>query len=515
MTTEIATVFTILGVSVIFLVTEWIPMEVTALLVLGVVALTGLVTPNDALAGFSNPAVVTVWAVFILSGGLTRTGVANLIGRVVLRLAGRSETLLVVVVMISAGAMSAIMNNVAVAALMMPVVMDIARSTGKPASRLLLPLAYGSLLGGLTTQIGTPPNILVSEALRENGLKPFTLFDFTPVGLAVFAAGVTFTALFGRHLLPTRNLQHDPQDKDAQPLKEQYRLRERLLRLGIPPHSILVGKTIAASRIGTILGVNVVGIRRQDRVLAAPGPSETLRAEDKLIVESGIGGIGKLRDALHSLGQLQIEPQTILLDNLLTTSAPLAEITVAHQAEFAGGSLRQVNFRKRFGANVLAVRQGAEIQRTGQLWAPGTRAGFSGVDRSGPGASPSVQSQDFDTHHGRRPLAGDDGLDTDLPFGGHRCGGHGSGPLPDHGGGLSRHRVEGHFSDRGHDAPGRGLGQHRRRPLPGHRGGRCRRRFRSDGGHGRPDDSDLHGHLRHTDGRAGGIDGPHHFEHGC
>jgi di/tricarboxylate transporter len=364
MTTEIAVVFTILGISVVFLVTEWIPMEVTALLVLGAVALAGLVAPNEALAGFSNPAVVTVWAVFILSGGLTRTGVANLIGSLVLRLAGRSETLLVVVIMTCAGVMSAIMNNVAVAALMMPVVMDIARSTGKPASRLLLPLAYGSLLGGLTTQIGTPPNILVSEALRENGLEPFRLFDFTPVGLTVFAAGVAFTALFGRYLLPARNLQHDPQDKDAQPLKEQYRLQERMLRLGIPPHSTLVGKTIAASRIGTILGANVVGIRRQGRILAAPESSETLRAEDKLIVESGIGGIGRLREALHSLGQLRIEPQASLLDDLLTTSAPLAEIAVAAQAECAGQSLSQLNFRKRFGANVLAVRRGAAIQRT-------------------------------------------------------------------------------------------------------------------------------------------------------
>ena len=178
MTADMLSVLTILSVAVLFLVTEWIPMEVTALLVLGAVALTGLTTPAEALAGFSNPAVVTVWAVFILSGGLTRTGVANMIGRVVLRLSGRSETLLVAVIMISAGAMSAIMNNVAVAALMMPVVMDIARSTGTPASRLLMPLAYGSLLGGLTTQIGTPPNILVSEALRDQGLTPFTLFAF-------------------------------------------------------------------------------------------------------------------------------------------------------------------------------------------------------------------------------------------------------------------------------------------------------------------------------------------------
>ena len=217
MSADILIVFTILGIAVVFLVTEWIPMEVTALLVLGAVALTGLTTPAEALAGFSNPAVVTVWAVFILSGGLTRTGVANMIGRLVLRLSGRSETLLIVVIMTCAGTMSAIMNNVAVAALMMPVVMDIARSTNTSASRLLLPLAYGSLLGGLTTQIGTPPNILVSEALRNQGLMPFTLFDFTPVGLSVFAVGVAFMAWIGRHLLPKRDLQHDPRDKDAPP----------------------------------------------------------------------------------------------------------------------------------------------------------------------------------------------------------------------------------------------------------------------------------------------------------
>ena len=157
MTPDIAIVFSILAVAVVFLITEWIPMEVTALLSLGAVALTGLVTPVEALAGFSNPAVVTVWAVFILSGGLTRTGVANVIGHFVLRMAGTRETTMIIVIMTTAGVMSAIMNNVAVAALMLPVVMDIARHTGRPPSRLLMPLAYGSLLGGLTTQIGTPP----------------------------------------------------------------------------------------------------------------------------------------------------------------------------------------------------------------------------------------------------------------------------------------------------------------------------------------------------------------------
>ncbi len=365
MTAEIITVFTILGISVVLLVTEWIPMEVTALLTLGATALAGLVSPEEALAGFSNPAVITVWAVFILSGGLTRTGVATMIGQLVLRLSGRSETMLVAVIMTCAGIMSAIMNNVAVAALMMPVVMDIARSKGIPASRLLLPLAYGSLLGGLTTKIGTPPNILVSGALSDNGLVPFALFDFTPVGMAVFVVGVAFTALLGRRFLPSRNMQHDPQQADGTPLNEQYRLRERMLRLVVPHGSILTGKTLAESRIGTILGVNVVGISRQGRVLAAPSPAETLQAEDRLIVESGVGGIAKLRDALNSLGQLRVEPPSARLTQLLEESITLAEMTVAADAGIIGRTLRDLDFRKSYGLNVLEISREGRIHRAG------------------------------------------------------------------------------------------------------------------------------------------------------
>jgi di/tricarboxylate transporter len=249
-------------------------MEVTALLVLGAVAVGGLVQPSEALAGFSNPAVVTVWAVFILSGGLTRTGVGNVVGRLVVRLSGSSEAWLVTVIMLSAGGMSAVMNNVAVAALMLPVVMDIARQTRRPASRLLLPLAYGSLLGGLTTQIGTPPNILVSEALRDSGLTPFSLFDFTPVGLTVMAVGTLFMALVGRHLLPTHRAPEAGREID---LREQYGLADRMFRLRVPAGVALVGKSLAESRLGTVLGLNVVGITRRDRTLLAPAPSEILQ----------------------------------------------------------------------------------------------------------------------------------------------------------------------------------------------------------------------------------------------
>jgi di/tricarboxylate transporter len=272
LTPDIAIVFSILAVAVVFLVTEWIPMEVTALLSLGAVALLGLVSPVEALAGFSNPAVVTVWAVFILSGGLTRTGVANVIGHFVLRIAGTRETTMIIVIMTTAGVMSAIMNNVAVAALMLPVVMDIARHTGRPPSRLLMPLAYGSLLGGLTTQIGTPPNILVSDALRDAGLKSFTFFDFTPVGLVVMFSGIAFMTFIGRHLLPQRDVAKESSGPKKTDWQSQYDLQERLFHIRVPRGSNLANKTLAQVRMGSVLGWNVIGITRGDRTILAPGP---------------------------------------------------------------------------------------------------------------------------------------------------------------------------------------------------------------------------------------------------
>ncbi|MEE8238007.1 MAG: SLC13 family permease, partial [Gammaproteobacteria bacterium] len=166
MTIQIGLVLAILIASMVLFVSEKIRMDLVALMVLGTLVLTKLVTPPEAVAGFSNAAVIAVWAMFILSDGLTRTGIANVIGNTVLRLAGRTESRMIVVIMLTAGVLSAFMNNIGVAALMLPVVIDVARRTRIPASRLLMPLAYGSLLGGLTTMIGTPPNLLISGALE-------------------------------------------------------------------------------------------------------------------------------------------------------------------------------------------------------------------------------------------------------------------------------------------------------------------------------------------------------------
>jgi di/tricarboxylate transporter len=360
LTPEIALVLCILAAAVVFLITEWIPMEVTALLSLGAVALTGLVTPVQALAGFSNPAVVTVWAVFILSGGLTRTGVANVIGNFVLRLAGTRETTMIVVIMTTAGVMSAIMNNVAVAALMLPVVMDIARHTGRPPSRLLMPLAYGSLLGGLTTQIGTPPNILVTDALRDAGLKAFTFFDFTPVGLIVMFSGIVFMTFIGRHLLPRRDVARESSTDSKTDWQSQYDLQERLFYIRVPQGSILANKTLVEVRMGSVLGWNVIGITRGDRTLLAPGPSDTLLVGDRLTVEGRIETLNELKN-WH---QLVVEEGGIDLEKPYSNEIKIGEVILPGNSRYVGSTLNSLGFRGRFGLNVLAIRRNEQIKRT-------------------------------------------------------------------------------------------------------------------------------------------------------
>jgi di/tricarboxylate transporter len=356
MTYEIIVVLLILGAVIILLIGEWMPLEVLALLVMGGLAVSGIVTPTEALAGFSNPAVVTIWAVFILSGGLTRTGIANILGRQLLKVAGRGERFLVVIIMVLAGGLSAFMNNVAIAALMLPVVMDITRKTDHSPATLLMPLAYGSLLGGLTTMIGTPPNILVSEALRDSGLTPFGLFDFSPVGLVVMGCGVTFVALVGPRLLPRRSVSAETAAA-RRDYRWQYELQERLFQIKIPANSALVGKTLAGSRLGAALGLNVVGINRGARTLLAPEIDAVIEAGDELIVE---GRQDRIQE-LNNWGQLVTDIAAGGVETLCDHGMQVAELTLAESFAQGGQTIAQLGFRPRHGLNVIAIRRGDRL----------------------------------------------------------------------------------------------------------------------------------------------------------
>jgi di/tricarboxylate transporter len=366
---DIALVLGILVVSLILFISEVIRMDLVALLVLVTLAITGLVDSDEAFAGFSNGAVITVWAMFILSEGLTRTGIADIIGRQVMRLGGRREVPMIVVIMVTGAVLSAFMNNIGVAALMLPVVVEVARRTRIPASRLLMPLAYSTLLGGLMTLIGTPPNLLISESLVQGGYDPFELFDFTPIGGAVMIIGVLFVALIGRLLLPKRRSERGRQVSQRS-LRSRYKLHERTFMMRVPRDSVLVGKTLAESRIGTSTGLIILAMVRNGRSEPLPSRQAVLRGGDGILVQ---GRLDQFRE-LRRWSDLVIEREAPVLKSMVAAKVAYAEVTIADTSPLVGELVRHADFRSRCNVAVVGLRRGDRYRLTNLAYVP-LRAG--------------------------------------------------------------------------------------------------------------------------------------------
>lgn len=350
MTFEIAVVLLILTGAVVLFVTEWIRVDLVALLVLVAVAITGYVTPTEALSGFSSPAVVTVWAMFIISGGLTSTGVADRVGQRLLRMAGDDERRLIAVVMLATGALSAVMSTVAVAAMMLPVVVEMSRRTHHPPSLLLLPMALGALLGGMTTMIGTPPSILVAGAIRDFGLPPVGLFAITPIGVTGLLLSTVFIVVVGRRLLPRRDPVGGVLRRDPAAL---FDLGSRLISIPIPRDSALVGMSLGASRLGSTLGLTVVAISRVGGVVAAPGRNTVLHADDRLLALGRPEFVDDVRRVVFAASDGA---------ELLPSGAVLAEARVGAESPLVGATLVEAGIRNRYRVEVRAVRRDRRVE---------------------------------------------------------------------------------------------------------------------------------------------------------
>src|SRR3990170_1499529 len=243
MTQEIALTLGILAVAVVLLAFARLRADLIALLVLLSLAFTGLVSPAEALSGFSNPAVITVWAMFILGAGLTRTGVAKLMGRSILRISGRGEGGFIAILMLIVASLSAFMSGTAIIAMFLPVITYVARKRKILPSKLLIPLAFGTLLGGVNTLIGNPSNILASNALQEFSGQPLHFFDFLYAGLPVTLAGIAFMVLLGRHMLPQRDLSGELRRSSQEP-GQLFELEGRLFSFQLPGGSVFGGKRV-------------------------------------------------------------------------------------------------------------------------------------------------------------------------------------------------------------------------------------------------------------------------------
>ena len=354
MTIKIAFLLAVLFVMVVLFLTEKLPIDLTAFLGLMVLVFFGYVRPEDAFQGFASSAVITMLAIFVIGAALLRTGVADMVGARIHRIVGSREIPLIVTVMLAAGVLSAFMNNIAATAVLMPAVASLGRKAGLSPSRLFIPLSFGAILGGTTTLVGTPPNILAGAMLEERNMEPFALFDFTPVGASLLIVGVLFMVTIGRRLLPDRQVGQTDSDN----LADLYQLQDNLFSLRIPKGSRLDGELLSSTGIRSTLGVQVVSIERGDESLVAPRGETRLQAGDQLLVQ---GKIEDLHDVL-SVHQVDVvDPETRDLKPPEGVSAIRARLPEG--SWFVGKTLKESEFRERFGVVVVGIERGGTLFR--------------------------------------------------------------------------------------------------------------------------------------------------------
>ena len=339
----------LLLVAVILFATEKIPVDIVGiLLVLGLI-LTGVLTAPEGFAGFGDNIIITIGGLFILTGGLIKTGLVELVGRRLYKIAGNNEFVLTTLIMLVAAASAAIMKNTTTTAMLLPVVIGLSERAKIPPSKLLMPLAFGAILGGSCTLIGTSTNLAVSSAIQRYGMPPFSMFELTAVGVAVALSGLLYMLVFGLRLLPRRG--------GEESFTEQYHIREYISEVIVMPDSPFVGKTLGEANINRELDLSVIGIIRGKEQRISPSPNERIEANDLLVVE------GKVSDILRvkSEAGLKIKSDFELDDHVLEGGEiELFEVLVMRDSNLVGQTLKVLKFRQNYDLTVLAINRHGE-----------------------------------------------------------------------------------------------------------------------------------------------------------
>lgn len=370
--------------AIIFFVTEWLRVDVVALGVVVALMLSGVLSTAEALAGFSNSAVLTIAALFIVGGAVLQTGLAGRIGRRILAIAGNNELRLTVVLMAAVALMSSFMSDTGTVAVLLPAIIILARSAHISPSKMLIPLSFGSLLGGSMTLIGTPPNIIVNDLLLEEGLETFKFFSFTPIGLVLVVVGIIFMLLVGRRILPDRKpqvvSQRIPSPKE---LIDLYRLPDNLFRLRVRRGSGLVGLSLAESKLRQDFQVSAIRILRTSEPRPAgisllterrvdgngrslqtislnPEPDLNFQIDDIIIVQ-GEGDDVAHAAAHWNLGVQPADPQDE--KTLLNREVGVAEILLPPRSQLVGRTLVQVHFGSLYKLSVLGIHRPGLLEK--------------------------------------------------------------------------------------------------------------------------------------------------------
>ena len=347
--------------------------DIVALTALAALLVLGILTPAEALAGFSSPIVIMMIGLFVVGGAIMQTGLAKLTGNKLMALSRGNETITFLLVMLVTSFIGAFVSNTGTVALMMPIIMSIAAGSGMQSSRFLMPLAFAGSLGGMLTLIGTPPNLVIDEVLTEAGYQPLAFFSFFPVGIIVIAIGIIVLMPLSRIFLSkSQGSKKKKNAKSLDDLVDEYRLLDNLHRYIVPSSRTsaardengnqldIVGKTLKELSIQKKYGVSIIEIRNEKKSRLGlvkdvnqnmAKSSSTIQVHDTLYI---IGDEQKMQHFARDYGLRKMKDVKIDFYDL-----GLTEIVVMPTSNFAGLRIGEANLRKRFGINVLGVKRGS------------------------------------------------------------------------------------------------------------------------------------------------------------
>ncbi len=353
----------ILALSAILFVSGKMRSDLVAVCSALALVLTGVLTPEEALAGFSSPIVIMMTGLFVVGGGIFSTGLAKRIGTGILGLAGTSETRLFILLMLTTAVVGAFVSNTGTVALMLPIVVSMARGAGLSPSRFLMPLAFAGSMGGMLTLIGTPPNLIVRDALVGAGYAPLGFFSFTPIGIVCIVVGTVLLLPLSRRFLKGRIASASTRSgKSLQQLTEEYKLAQDLHCLQISENSSMVGHTLKELDVRRHYGITILEVRRsslQGRALRKL--EQFAMGNERLIVGDVLYATGTVEQIDHFASELQLsEVETSRNEGGGTLNfydVGMAEILVLPASTLVGQTVEQTGFRSTYGLNVLGIRR--------------------------------------------------------------------------------------------------------------------------------------------------------------
>ena len=352
MTPAIVFVLALTVCAMVLFVTEKFSPDIVAILVMILLLVSRVLTPAEGLAGFANTATVTVGAMFVLSAGMFRSGAVNFVSRALGRLARHSSSLMLFVLMVGVGVLSSFLNNTAAVAILIPVVIVVARRAKTSPSKLLMPLSFASMFGGMCTVLGTSTNILASSIAEQAGLGAFSMFEFTKLGIIFFAVGVAYMMTLGRRLVPDHRGRGD--------LTTSFGLGDYLTDLVLQSESKSVGHSLASAPLVKELNIDVLQILRGEEALR-PAPETILREGDVLRIQGDLSTINELKGRAGVTFGMSTKWRD---EHLHSTDTRLVEAVVGPSSPLAGKSLAESRLRANYGASVLAIRQHGTVRHS-------------------------------------------------------------------------------------------------------------------------------------------------------